>query len=279
LTIVHSVSARNAATSSENRIHDNDIARSYGFGGGLVPGVTLYGYLMGPVLEHYGREWLESGQVSVRFLSPAYEGELVDAALEPADVGGCALSLRGPAGEERVSGWAGLAQDPMPGSDGVDAVWARSLSLPRADLPVDRPPADAENLAANRALGTLWEEPVPSLYQGYLDLLEPSDVLGLCHSGPLHPGRMILSANSILAANVRLGPWVHVGSQLVNLAPVPRDSVLEVRARVHRRFEAKGHELATLDVQWLVGDQTVMAGRHTAIYRLRAASGPASTSS
>jgi len=35
------VKARNTSTSSENKIHDDAVARAYGFRGGLVPGVTL----------------------------------------------------------------------------------------------------------------------------------------------------------------------------------------------------------------------------------------------
>lgn len=40
------VVARNSATASENRIHSDEVAREYGFRSGLVPGVTVFGYLM-----------------------------------------------------------------------------------------------------------------------------------------------------------------------------------------------------------------------------------------
>src|SRR5262245_46169653 len=41
----HVVTAFNTATASTNKIHDDDVARQYGFHGGLVPGVDVYAYL------------------------------------------------------------------------------------------------------------------------------------------------------------------------------------------------------------------------------------------
>ena len=39
------VSAYNTAHDSDNKIHDDAFARSLGFGGGMVPGVAVYGYM------------------------------------------------------------------------------------------------------------------------------------------------------------------------------------------------------------------------------------------
>ena len=39
------VSAFNTAQESENKIHDDDVARRFGFTGGLVPGVDVYAYM------------------------------------------------------------------------------------------------------------------------------------------------------------------------------------------------------------------------------------------
>ena len=39
------VSAFNTAHDSENKIHDDDVARRFGFQGGLVPGVEVYAYM------------------------------------------------------------------------------------------------------------------------------------------------------------------------------------------------------------------------------------------
>ena len=42
------VVAFNTAHDSENKIHDDATARRFGFGGGLVPGVDVYGYMTPP---------------------------------------------------------------------------------------------------------------------------------------------------------------------------------------------------------------------------------------
>src|SRR5439155_1608329 len=61
MTTSYAVQAYNPATASENKIHDDEVARTYGFQGGLVPGVTVYAYMTHPVAETFGRPWLEHG--------------------------------------------------------------------------------------------------------------------------------------------------------------------------------------------------------------------------
>jgi len=71
------VKARNTSSTSENKIHDDEIARRFGFRGALVPGVTVYAYLTHPLAEAFGAAWLERGTASVRFTKPIHEGEEV----------------------------------------------------------------------------------------------------------------------------------------------------------------------------------------------------------
>jgi hypothetical protein len=54
----YQVIARNYSEASENKIHDDDVARRYGFRGALVPGVEVYGYLTHPLVERLGESWL-----------------------------------------------------------------------------------------------------------------------------------------------------------------------------------------------------------------------------
>ena len=77
MTTSYLVRARNAATASENEIHHDDVARRYGFTGGLVPGVTVYAYMAHPVVEVLGRAWLEHGTMAARFVRPCYDGDEV----------------------------------------------------------------------------------------------------------------------------------------------------------------------------------------------------------
>src|SRR5260221_8317804 len=74
-TTMYRVVAHNTAADSENKIHDDRVAAQYGFRGGLVPGVTVYGYMTAPVVQHFGEAWLAGGAMEVRFLQPVYEGQ------------------------------------------------------------------------------------------------------------------------------------------------------------------------------------------------------------
>ena len=67
----------NTAPDSENKIHDDATASAYGFRGGLVPGVTVYGYMTAAAIEHFGREWLDRGAMDLRLLQPVYAGDEV----------------------------------------------------------------------------------------------------------------------------------------------------------------------------------------------------------
>src|ERR1700736_2295213 len=76
----HSVSAYNTSKLSENKIHDDSVARRFGFSGGLVPGVDVMAYMMHLPIARWGRDFLERGLIEARFLSPVYDGETAEIA-------------------------------------------------------------------------------------------------------------------------------------------------------------------------------------------------------
>src|SRR5436853_2882822 len=74
--LTHSVRAFNGAAASENKIHDDTVARRFGFAGALVPGVAVFAYMAHVPVAHFGRTWLECGQAECRFLKPVYDGDI-----------------------------------------------------------------------------------------------------------------------------------------------------------------------------------------------------------
>ena len=69
-----------------------------------------------------------------------------------------------------------------------------------------------------------------------------------------------------------LGPWIHVGSRVENLAAAPIGQAFTLRGRVRSNTERKGHRLVELDALVLAGGRVPVARiRHTAIWRLRGA--------
>nr|MDQ3311923.1 hypothetical protein [Actinomycetota bacterium] len=89
-----------------------------------------------------------------------------------------------------------------------------------------------------------------------------------------HPGWLLRRSNSILAANVELGPWIHVASDVRFHAVVEDGDEIEVRAAVSDEFERGGHRFVTLDVA-LVDTNASLIQRvtHTAIHTPRPAVG------
>ena len=56
---------RNSASESKGSIHDDEKAREMGYKGGLVPGVTVLGYMSRLMQESFGERW-QSGSSARR---------------------------------------------------------------------------------------------------------------------------------------------------------------------------------------------------------------------
>jgi len=87
--------------------------------------------------------------------------------------------------------------------------------------------------------------------------------------GLAHPGWLLRQANSLLVANVRLGPWIHVESTVELLGAVTDGDRVETRGVVTDLRERSGHHFVDLDVLQLVGGRPIARTAHTAIYRPR----------
>ena len=125
---------------SLNLVHDDEFARRLGFKAGLVPGVTVYGYMAVLPARHWGERWMEGGGMSARFIKPVYDGDEVTAAASPTE-SGLELELRDSAGEVCASGHAeASAEEPPP----------RLERYPSLALPV---PAGRPAFAEGQALG------------------------------------------------------------------------------------------------------------------------------
>jgi acyl dehydratase len=230
---------------SLNLVHDDEFARRLGFRGGLVPGVTVYGYMAVLPARHWGERWIERGEMSARFLKPVYDGDEVTVAASLAG-SGLDLELRDSAGEVCASGHAEASADQPP---------PRLERYPSVALP---DPAGPPAFAEGQALGSLATS---------IRLIDKA-----------WPARL---ANEVLVANVQLPPWIHVESRTRHLGPVRDGEPVEVRALVAGLWERRGHRFVDLDVV-VLGERSkpVAQLRHVAIYELAQlrAAGPAAGS-
>ena len=249
------VEAFNTAKASENRIHDDAVARRFGFGGGLVPGVDVYAYMAHQPVAYWGRAWLERGAAECRLQKPVYDGDIATVtATETAD----GLDLRVDShGELCATGRASLSEGLPPPPEPF-----AEPPLP----PAERPPASEDTLAVGRLLGI---RPLPitrELVEQCINDLRETEPLYLRES-LAHPVIIARTGNWALNHNVVLGPWMHVGSRLQHFAAVHIGDELSVRARITSNYEHKGHRFVEVDVQVLANTGIPVARiAHTAIW-------------
>src|SRR6266567_592304 len=87
LSETYRVSAYNTSKQSENKIHDDTVARRFGFSGGLVPGVDVMAYMIHLPVATWGRAFLERGLIEARFVKPVYDGENAEVSGKQAENG------------------------------------------------------------------------------------------------------------------------------------------------------------------------------------------------
>ena len=263
----YQVKARNTSQQSENAIHHDDVAQKYGFRGGLVPGVTVYAYLTEPLVDTLGAAWLQRGTASVRFVKPLFDGEefQVDGTIDTRGKDGLGASVRGTtaATPECATLVATLpAGSPTP----VNLAVYKS-----APLPEPRPEATRGHLASLEVLGspvTRYDEAVAEEWLARVD--DPLPIYR-GREGWVHPAFYLDQANRALRQNVRLGPWIHVGSVIRHLGGARVGDTLTTRGRVRSLFEKSGREFVELDLVVVAGERRPVAHIfHTAIYRLPA---------
>ncbi len=205
MTVLSQVQARNLATTSANKIHDDEVARRFGFAGGLVPGVDVYAYATHAVVAHFGTQWLANGAATVRFERPVYDGRWTTVERDPAAPIGetLALVVRDEAGTQCAIASARMDAGAPPALD----------DSPSPPLPDPRPLATAQSLPAGARLGAITTRFDARRATEYLDGI--SETLPVYRTdGVAHPGWLLRRANRVLAANVTLGPWIHVGSDV-----------------------------------------------------------------
>jgi len=259
------VEAFNASKESENKIHDDDVARRFGFRGGLVPGVDVYAYMTHLPVQRWGRAWLERGTAECRFLKPVYDGDtaMVTAAERPA---GLDLQIESH-GELCVTGRAALPAEPAAPPPAFG-----EAPIPQAP-PTERPPADEETLAVGTRLAMNPFLVTDEYAEEYLCTVRETEPL-YARDGLVHPGTILHVGNWVLRHNVVLGPWMHVGSTVQHFAAAHVGDELWARAAVTANYERKGHRFVELDVLVYAAPETAVARiGHIAIYRPRQVTG------
>jgi acyl dehydratase len=252
------LSAYNTAKLSENKMHDDTVARRFGFSGGLVPGVDVMAYMMHLPVKKWGRPFLERGLIEARFVKPVYDGETVEVTGEES---GGVLSIEvASRGELCASGTASLPSS------------APSLAIAdysETAVVTERRPVNAMSYQLRQWLGTLPRAWAGEAANEYLADIRETDTI-YAREGLGHPGLLQRMMNRVLVDNAILGPWIHVGSRMQLLAAAASGDELTARAKVTGNYEKKGHRFVELDALVVANGRTLLAHcQHIAIYQPR----------
>jgi hypothetical protein len=255
----YQVAAFNTAKASENKIHDDATAQRFGFKGGFVGGVNVYAYMSHQPLQRWGRAWLERGTGEAKFGKPVYDGAIAEvSAIEDAD--GMALTVHSE-GVLCATGRAGMPENPPP----TPALSEFKAVAPRGE----RIQADEVSLKVGDWLG-MTPFPITEAFhaQDLLDIRETDPIYAA--ERIVHTGTIIRCCNWALSHNVILPAWIHMGSTVRNLGLAHVGDTLNVRARITKNYEHKGHKWVELDAIVVANETTpVIRATHIAIYRPR----------
>ena len=252
------VSAYNTSKHSENKMHDDTVAKRYGFAGGLVPGVDVMAYMMHLPVAKWGRDFLERGLIEARFTKPVYDGELADVTGEESNG---VLSIQ-------VSSRGGLC------ATGTASLPASVPSFSLSDF-VDvtavgeRKPVDENSYAQDKWLGAIPRSWPADAAKEYLADIRETEAI-YAREGLGHPGLLPRVMNKVLVDNAIMGPWIHVGTRMQLLSTSRIGDELTARAKVIGNYDKKGHRFVELDALVVANGKTPLAHcHHTAIYQPR----------
>jgi hypothetical protein len=252
------VEAYNTAKLSENKMHDDTVAKRFGFSGGLVPGVDVMAYMMHLPVAKWGRAFLERGLIEARFAKPVYDGEIAEIRAEKSD-GVLTIEVES-RGELCATGTASLPT----------AMPQVSLSdFSEVAAVAERKPVSAASYEPGQWLGTVPRAWADEAALEYLADVRERDPIYLAE-GLGHPGLIQRVMNRVLVDNAILGPWIHVGSQMRLLSAGRAGDEIAARAKVTGNYEKKGHRFVELDALVVANGTTPLAHcQHIAIYQPR----------
>ena len=265
--LIHTTTARNYSETTENRIHSDDVAAGFGFAGGLVPGVAVFGHMTYPLVAELGEDWLCRYQANVRLRLPAYDGD--ELVIRHAASGDQHTVLC----HARELLLAELHTDPREPSAGEREGLAPRTKGPSDVAPI--PPGAEVTERPEIHWGNVFvDEPFPA-WHWTPDAIENAEAAAqveddhaLYRSGVVHPHAILSTANRAFTRRYFLPAWLHVGSEIRFHRLLRVGDTVEVRTVPTAKWERKGHEFVDLRILYLVAGEVATEIVHTSIFRI-----------
>tara|TARA_B100001029_G_scaffold40732_1_gene31690 strand:- start:4222 stop:5025 length:804 start_codon:yes stop_codon:yes gene_type:complete len=265
---IWTATAFNTAPDSENQIHGDELAKKYGFEGGLVPGTTISAYLAHPIIEFWGKDWLDRGYANFYITSPLYDNEKFKVVTKQQRENHFNTNLIRENGVCSANAEMSLPKViPEPPILRKDDFAKSDFLAPIATKEV------WENLKDNgcRAFKYNWEINNPLIYLKDPNLMP--EILQPNKGGYSNLCFLLGCSNWVLAGNGYMNPWVHLSTSSQNYKAVPMGTNLITEMEINRVFEKKGHEFIDVNVNLFDENDAscVMSINLVAIYKLRGA--------
>ena len=247
--------------SKPNVIHSTDGAKSYGFKGALIGGVTAYGWCVDTIIGALGQDWITHGWADVSFKRPVYpDDELVIRVDAEKQLSVTQLDN----GSECFGGALGLG----------DAPWLAEVKRPvnfQADMNEQSlPNLTLENAPVGKSLRTLEVPLTSSVASIYCrtKLRERLDVF-LGPQARVHPAWIAELPIRWLHHSYEYGPAIHTRSRIQYLASAYVGGSVRIAGICSAVYERKGHHYIVNDTALIDDKESVFAQvQHHAIFKV-----------
>lgn len=257
---LHQPIAINHSQAHENRIHSDDVARTYGFTGALVPGVAVFGHMTHPLTNELGLDWLGHSRIALRLLKPAYNGDRLSVPLTQT---GDQTFLVECYNDAKVL----LAQLTVELPLALPPVDPRAR-IPGAATATTRVEINWDAIDLDTPFASVAWTPSVEENRKYTDQL--SDDLPVYRAGVVHPHLIQHWCNQMLVRRFVLPAWIHVGTEMTFRRVLKVGDAVDVRAIPIEKWQRKGHEFIKLYLAFLVDGTAAVEAFHTAIYKVAA---------
>ena len=250
-----------------NPIHSTEVAKSYGFDGPLVGGVTVWGWATDTILAALGEGWLDGGWAEYSFRQPTFPGDtlIVRARLnEGSSAASWTVEMINQSEEVCVSGMVGLGK----------AEWLDELVKPRSMGPTSEPGNKRPLTLENADIGKDWSAME-------LDFSEETSAEFIAQKqrtdNPLftdknavaHPSWTAGWAEILLRHNFAIPSSMHTRSRVQHHRKIPVGTSVIGGAHLIDAYERKAHHFANYDVLLVDGEGVELAQlRHWTIFKI-----------
>ena len=250
-----------------NPIHSTEVAKSYGFDGPLVGGVTVWGWATDTILAALGEGWLEEGWAEYSFRQPTFPGDTltVRAVLnEDSPAASWAVEMINQQDQVCVVGSVGLGK----------AEWLHELVLPGAMKPTvesdSKGPLTLENTVAGKDWSAMeLDFSVEASIEFIAQKQKTDNPLFVAENAIAHPSWTAGWAEKLIRHNYVIPSSMHTKSRVQHHRKIPTGTIVTGGAHLIDAYERKAHHFANYDVLLVDknGDKLAQL-RHWTIFRI-----------